>query len=279
MVMSPYEWKFSSGRKPPKQTNKQEAHGPHPSPEKPVISATLWLYHNGDKERRKTTISFLRTECSIILKPKDALCQVWMKLAQWFLRRRFFLISSMYFRYFVIISPLKNAWPFIWTNLNLLHPRMLYANFGWNWPSGSGEEDFQVLSMYFLYFSFISPWTNLNLLHPTILCAKFCWNWPSGFGEDCFKDIVQIVQKDSFIRNSDSIKSFPLWCPRYWYSNYVFIQNRQYLMYFVNFFNLLIFSCRKYCTKQIVMSRSEYISISGHTSRDLRITPGRCRNA
>ena len=36
--------------------------------------------------------------------PKDALCQVWLKLAQWFLRRSFF-ISSMYFRYFVIISP------------------------------------------------------------------------------------------------------------------------------------------------------------------------------
>ena len=30
-------------------------------------------------------------------------------------------------------------WPFIWINLNLLHPRMLCAKFGWNWPSGSGE--------------------------------------------------------------------------------------------------------------------------------------------
>ena len=33
--------------------------------------------------------------------PKDALCQVGMKLALWFWRRRFFLISSMYFHYFV----------------------------------------------------------------------------------------------------------------------------------------------------------------------------------
>ena len=52
-----------------------------------------------------------------------------------------FLISSMYFRHFVIISHWKRAGPFIWTNLNPLHPRMLCAKFGWNWPSGSGEED------------------------------------------------------------------------------------------------------------------------------------------
>ena len=34
--------------------------------------------------------------------PKDALCQVWLKLAHWFWRK--FLILSMYFRYFIIIS-------------------------------------------------------------------------------------------------------------------------------------------------------------------------------
>ena len=49
----------------------------------------------------------------------------------------------MYFHYFVIISPSKRVEPFIWTNLNPLHPRMLCAKFGWNWLSGhgSGEED------------------------------------------------------------------------------------------------------------------------------------------
>ena len=35
---------------------------------------------------------------------KDALCKIWLKLAHRFWRRRF-LISSMYFSYFVIISP------------------------------------------------------------------------------------------------------------------------------------------------------------------------------
>ena len=96
----------------------------------------------------------------------------------------------MYFQYFVIISPWKRAGPFIWTNLNPLHPRMLCAKFGWNWPSGSGEEDFLISSMYFCYFVIIPPWkragpfiwTNLNPLHPRMLCAKFGWNWPSSSG-------------------------------------------------------------------------------------------------
>ena len=41
----------------------------------------------------------------------------------------------MYFCYFVFISPWKRAWPFIWTNLNPLYPRMFRA------PCGSWEED------------------------------------------------------------------------------------------------------------------------------------------
>ena len=72
----------------------------------------------------------------------------------------------------------------LWTKLNLIHPRMLCAKFGWNWLSGSGEEDFLISSLYFLYFVIISPrkrvgpfiWTKLNPLHPRILCAKFGWN-------------------------------------------------------------------------------------------------------
>ena len=53
-----------------------------------------------------------------------------------------FLISSMYFCYFVHISPWKKAWPFMWINLKLLHPRILCANFGQNWPNGSWEKEF-----------------------------------------------------------------------------------------------------------------------------------------
>ena len=105
-----------------------------------------------------------------------------------------FKISSMYFHYFVIISPWKRAGPFIWTKFNLPHPRMLCAKFGWNWLSGSGEENFLILSMYFHYFVIISPWkraepfiwTNLDPLHPRMLCANFDWNWLSNSGEEDF---------------------------------------------------------------------------------------------
>ena len=78
--------------------------------------------------------------------PKAALCQVWLKLALRFWRRRFFKKSLEYFIYFVIISPWKRAEPFIWTHLHPLHQRMLCAKFGWKWSNGSGEEDENVKS-------------------------------------------------------------------------------------------------------------------------------------
>ena len=74
--------------------------------------------------------------------PNDAFCQNWLKLAQWFWRRRFQNFINVYFHFFIIISPRKRAGSFIWTKLNPLHPKMLCAKFGWNWPSSSGEEDF-----------------------------------------------------------------------------------------------------------------------------------------
>ena len=40
--------------------------------------------------------------------PKDALRQVWLKLAQWFWRR-FFNFVNVYFQYFIIISPCKKG--------------------------------------------------------------------------------------------------------------------------------------------------------------------------
>ena len=58
-----------------------------------------------------------------------------------------FYNSSMYFRYFVIFSPWKMVWSFIWTNLIPLDPRMLCAKFGWSWPGGSWEEDANVKSL------------------------------------------------------------------------------------------------------------------------------------
>ena len=72
--------------------------------------------------------------------PKDVLCQVWLKLALWFWRRRFLNFVNFFFALFCNYLPLNRAWPFIWINLNPFHPRMFYAKFGWNWPSGSREE-------------------------------------------------------------------------------------------------------------------------------------------
>ena len=78
--------------------------------------------------------------------PKDALCQVWLKLVKWFWSRRFFNIFNNYY-IFAIISPGKRASPFIWRILNPLHARMLCAKFGWNYPSGSGKEVENVKSL------------------------------------------------------------------------------------------------------------------------------------
>ena len=64
----------------------------------------------------------------------------------------------MYVPYFVIISLWKKAKPFICTNLNPLHSRMQCAKSAWKWPrSGSEEENFKYLSLYFRYFVIISP--------------------------------------------------------------------------------------------------------------------------
>ena len=57
------------------------------------------------------------------------------------------LTGPLYFYIFAIISPWKWPMVIIWTNLNPLHPGMLPAKFGWNWPSGSGEEVENVKSL------------------------------------------------------------------------------------------------------------------------------------
>ena len=65
----------------------------------------------------------------IYLSLKDALCQVWLKLVQWFLRRRFLKFVN-------VILPFRCNLP-----LNSLDSGILCAKFCWNWTSGSGEEE------------------------------------------------------------------------------------------------------------------------------------------
>ena len=96
------------------------------------------------KRRKQIIIIFMRIYWFFIwrnlnpLHPR-VLCAkiVW----NWISGSEDFLISSMYFCYFLIISPWKRVGPFIWRNLDPHHTRMICAKFGWNWPSGSGEED------------------------------------------------------------------------------------------------------------------------------------------
>ena len=75
--------------------------------------------------------------------PKDALCQVWLKLAQVVQEKKIFNLNFVnVFSLFRNYLPLEKGGPFFWTKLNPLHPRTIWAKFGWNWLSGSGEEDF-----------------------------------------------------------------------------------------------------------------------------------------
>ena len=82
---------------------------------------------------------------------------------------------------------------------------MICAKFCWNWPSGSGEDDFSNLLMYFRNFVIISPWpfiwTKLNPLHPLgrILCAKFGWNMPSGSGEEDLLKLSMYFQFHNYL--------------------------------------------------------------------------------
>ena len=69
--------------------------------------------------------------------PKDALCQVWLKLAPWFRRRKTFKILSMYFCCFVIISHWIRTGPSIESHESH-SSNDVYTKFCWNWHSGSG---------------------------------------------------------------------------------------------------------------------------------------------
>ena len=79
----------------------------------------------------------------------DALCQVWLKFAQWYWRRLLnFVIVLSLFRYCFPLE--KDVALHLWI-LNPHHSSMLCAKFGLNWSSGSGEKDLYTLLLYFYY--------------------------------------------------------------------------------------------------------------------------------
>ena len=77
--------------------------------------------------KRKTPIFFLRIKWSFMCKKlespplKDAMCQVWLKLAQWFWRR--FLKFFKYFLLFCHYLPLEKDGHFIWKKLDFPLPK------------------------------------------------------------------------------------------------------------------------------------------------------------
>ena len=94
--------------------------------------------------------------------PKEALCKIWLKLVQWFWRRKISL--SLYLHYFVIISPWKrtplhlNKLDFSSTKDALCSVWLKLAQ--WFWRRFS-----KILSVCICYFVLISPWKRTGALH------------------------------------------------------------------------------------------------------------------
>ena len=114
---------------------KQEVHGVHHSHEKVTsnkhICPKLWLYHNLDHEK-KSLSPFWELNVTLFEK-KTPLHTPSLKDANNCTRfvwnwpsssgeGELFKILSMYFCFFIIISPWKRAWPFVWTKWKHLHP-------------------------------------------------------------------------------------------------------------------------------------------------------------
>jgi hypothetical protein len=66
---------------------------------------------------------------------------------------------------FVITSPSKRIWLFLWRHLNSLHPSMICIKFDWNWPAVLEKEDFLKFLVYFYSFAIISSWNKGIALH------------------------------------------------------------------------------------------------------------------
>ena len=78
--------------------------------------------------------------------PKDAMCQIWLKLAQWFWRRRFFYFINV-FSLFRNYRNFEKGGDLHLNKLESPSSKDVVCQFGWNWPSGSREEDENVKSL------------------------------------------------------------------------------------------------------------------------------------
>ena len=148
----------------------------------------------------------------------------WLKLVQAFWRRRFF--AFLLFRYYL---PLDKCGPFIWTNMNLLHPRVFHANFGWNLSSDSGGEDenFKILRQ---------QRQRRRRTKDKLWSEKL--NLAFGSGE--LKTIKHETKRWGACRERRPCIYFRYTCHIVNFTGWVWIQNLQYDMYanFTNFTNV-----------------------------------------
>ena len=75
--------------------------------------------------------------------PKDALCHVWLKFAQWFWRRRFCNFVNEFLLFGNYLHLKKGEALHLLKNLNPLHLRMLCAKFGWKMGKVNSQTDRQ----------------------------------------------------------------------------------------------------------------------------------------
>ena len=79
--------------------------------------------------------------------PKDALCQVWLKLAQWFWRRRFFNFVNVFLQFRNYLH-LEKGKALLLIKLEYLSPKDFLCQVWLKLASGSGEEDINVKSLH-----------------------------------------------------------------------------------------------------------------------------------
>ena len=108
-----------------------------------------------------------------------------VKITQWF-RRRQFLISSMYFSFFAIISPFELTW--INFTQGCFAPTLAEIGPVRLWRRFLNIVNVFSLFRYYMYLPLENGmaihWTNLNSLKPRMLWAKFGWYWPNGAWEE-----------------------------------------------------------------------------------------------
>ena len=122
---------------------------------------------------------------------KDALCQVWFKLAKGFRRRIFLNIlnRNLIFRYNL---PLEKC---VTLHLNKLESRTpkdvlckVWLKLAQCFWSRRFINIFNLILLFCYYLSLEKSvsfiWTNLNPLHTRMLCVKFGCNWQSGSWEE-----------------------------------------------------------------------------------------------